>query len=354
MVKLRCMGLRAMTVASLVAFSAACGDDVTGPGSSDPFDVQQSNQDFGAVQEAFDANLDVADDMSFVMPVLDNLGPVARLFERIEMPSQSVVLSMARTARLSIESTGTSASVLPLLPSDVLGVTFEWSDLESAYVPTERTGAPANGLRVIVYDRTVTPFVEVGFVDITDESDPAADRLHVHMEKAGITRLDYTVEVTQSTSSVAIAISGFITDGVERVNFDVSESATETETSVTVQIGYSLSLEGRPLSVSFTSTVSFGEFITAELTATFVNGANTLVLNMSQDAEGALDGTVTWNGELVMTITGTGDGEPIFLGPDGEELSLAEVQAIAEMFELVEEGLFFLLANLAFLGAGLA
>ena len=354
MVTLRFKGFRAVTVVGLVMFAAACGDDATGPGSSDPFDVQQSNQDFGAVQVAFDANLDVAEDMSFVMPVLDNLGPVARVFERIELPSESVILSMAHSAMLTVESAGTSSSVLPLLPSDVLGVTFEWSEVEIAYVPTARTGAPANGLRVIVYDRTVTPFVEVGFVDVTDESDPAADRIHVHMEKGGIARLDYTVEVTQSTSSVAISVSGFITDGVEQVNFDVSESAAQTATGVTVQIGYSLSLVGRPISMSFTSTVNFGESITADLMATFVNGANTMVLNMSQDAAGALDGTVTWNGDVVMTITGTGDGDPTFLGPTGDELTVAEAQAIAEMFQLVQEGLFFLLANLAFLGAGVA
>lgn len=354
MAKLKLEAFRTLTVVGVVMFAAACGDDATGPESNDPFDVQQSNQDFGAVQAAFDANLDVSGDMSFVMPVLDTITPVARLFNRIEMPSESVILSMARTARSFVGSDGTSASVLPLLPSDLLGVTFEWSVIDNGYVPTARTGAPANGFRVIVYDRTVTPFVEVGFVDITDESDPAADRLRVHMVKGGITRLDYTVEVTQSTTTAAVSVSGFITDGVERVNFEVSESAKQTASGATVQVGYSLSLEGRPLSVSLVSTVNFGEFITVEFTATFVNGANRLVLNMSQDAAGLLDGTVTWNGEIVMTITGTADAEPIFLGPEGEELTLAEAQAIMEMFELVEEGLFFLFANLAFLGAGLA
>jgi hypothetical protein len=351
MVKLGFVGLRVIAVASLIAFSAGCSDDATGPGSNDPFDVQQSNEDFGAVQAAFDANIDVADDMSFVLPVLENLGPPARLFDRVEIPSEPVVLGMARTARMTM---GSASLVLPLLPSDVLGVTFEWSDLESAYVPTARTGAPTNGLRVIVYDRTVTPFDEVGFVDVTDESDPAADRLHVHMEKDGLTRLDYTVALTQSTSSVSAAISGFITDGVQRVDFEVTESAEQTASGATIEIGYSLSLAGQPLSVSFTSTVDIGEFITAGLTTTFVNGANTLVLDMSQDAAGTLDGTVTWNGDVVMTITGSGEAEPIFLGPEGEELTVAEAQAIAEMFELTEEGLFFLLANLAFLGSGLA
>jgi len=351
MVKLRCVGLRAIVVASLIVFSAACGDDATGPGSNDPFDVQQSSQDFGAVQAAFEANLDVADDMGFVLPVLDNLGPVARLLDRVEVPSEPALLSMTRTARVTVMS---ASLVLPLLPGDVLGVTFEWSDIDGAYAPTARIGAPANGLRVIVYDRTVTPFVEAGFVDVTDESDPAADRIHVHMEKDGITRLDYTVALTQSTSSAAATVSGFVTDGFARVDFEVTESAAQTATGATIELGYSLSLAGQPLSVDFASTINIGETITAGLTATFINGANTLVLDMTQDAAGALDGTVSWNGDVVMTITGAGEADPTFLGPEGQELTLAEAQAIMKMFELTEEGLFFLLSNLAFLGAGLA
>ncbi|MFQ5529437.1 MAG: hypothetical protein ACE5FP_03735 [Gemmatimonadota bacterium] len=351
MVRGKLEGLRFLAVASLVVFAAACGDDPTGPGSNDPFDVEQSSQDFGVVQAAFDGNLDVADDMSFVLPVLEGLGPVARRFERVEIPSEPAILSMARTTRLSV---GSGASAQPILPSDVLGKTFEWSDLENAYVATARTGAPANGFRVIVYDRTATPFVEVGFVDITDESDPAADRLHVRLEKDGITRLDYMVVATLSTTSVGVTVDGFITDGVERVNFHVSESVTETESGATIEVGYVLAMDGRPLSVSFTSTINIGATLTAELEATFVNGLNVLQLRMSQDETGAVTGTVTWNGELVMTITGTGEGEPIFLGPEGEELTAAQAQAIAEMFELVEEGLFFLASNLAFLGAGLA
>ncbi|MDH3427576.1 MAG: hypothetical protein OEM23_03990 [Gemmatimonadota bacterium] len=350
MVRRKLESVRFMAVASLVVFAAACGDDPTGPGSGDPFDIEQSSQDFGVVQTAFTANLDVADDMGFVLPVLEGIGPAARRFERVSIPSEPTILSMARTTRLSV---GSGASVQPILPSDVLGKTFEWSDLEGGYVVSARTGAPPNGLRVIVYDRTATPFVEVGFVDVTDESDPTADRLHVRLEKDGLTRLDYTVEATQSTSAVAVVVDGFITDGVERVNFHVSESAEETESGATLTVGYVLAMEGRPLSVSFSTTLNIGATLSAELTATFVNGSNVLSLSMSQDETGAIDGTVTWNGNVVMTVTGTGEGEPIFLGPEGEALTPAQAQAIAEMFELVEEGLFFLVSNLVFLGAGL-
>ncbi|MDH3298256.1 MAG: hypothetical protein OEM96_08290, partial [Gemmatimonadota bacterium] len=156
MVRRKLESVRFMAVASLVVFAAACGDDPTGPGSGDPFDIEQSSQDFGVVQTAFTANLDVADDMGFVLPVLEGIGPAARRFERVSIPSEPTILSMARTTRLSV---GSGASVQPILPSDVLGKTFEWSDLEGGYVVSARTGAPPNGLRVIVYDRTATPFV---------------------------------------------------------------------------------------------------------------------------------------------------------------------------------------------------
>lgn len=348
MVMHRLNQLRAGLAAGLIVFAAACGSDPAGP--STPFNIEQSSQDFAAVQAAFDANLDIADDMSVVLPVLDAIAPSTRRFERVEISSEPVLMSLARSARLSVVN---GSSSQPLLPSDVLGKTFEWSDADGAYVETAREGAPANGLRVIVYDRTQTPFVEVGYVDVTDESDAFADRLRVFMVKDGITRLDYTVEAVVATDSFSVNVAGFITDGIQQVDFDVTESATETASGATIVVDYSISLAGQPLSVSFQSAINLGETVTVDLTATFVNGANTMVLEMSQDDLGNVGGTVRWNGDIVMTVTGGGESEPVFLGPGGEELTLAEAQAIAEMFELVQEGLFFLAANLAFLGAGL-
>ena len=88
MVRRRFGGLRFVPIAGLVVFAAACGDDPTGPGSTDPFDVEQSSQDFSVVQDAFDANLDLVEDMGLVLPVLESIGPTARRFERVEISSE--------------------------------------------------------------------------------------------------------------------------------------------------------------------------------------------------------------------------------------------------------------------------
>jgi hypothetical protein len=344
--------LRAATAASLVVFAAACGDDSpTGP-SGDPFDAEQSNQEFGAFQSAFDANADLAAEITVVTAALDSLAPTgtARLYRPVDVPAEPAMLRVIRTTRFSGSSAG---SAQPLLPADVLGKTFEWDETENGYVASEATGAPANGVRFVIYDRTSVPFVANGFLDVTDDSDAAADRVGVHMEKDGVVRLDYDITATQTTSSLSVSVAGYVSDGTQRVDFDVTETATETTDGFRVNLDYGLSLAGQPISVDYAFVINFGETVTAEIVATFVNGANELVIDVSQ-AENNFAGSIMWNGDLVMTVTDDGSGEPVFLGAGGDPVTPAEAAAIQEMFELAEEAVFFLISNLFFLGSSLS
>ena len=84
----------------------------------------------------------------------------------------------------------------------------------------------------------------------------------------------------------------------------------------------------------------------ARFTATFDAGTDRLVLDLTQDADNAIDGAVTWNDEVVMTLTDDGAGQLVFLGPDGEELATAEAAAMRDLFEYASEGLGPLLAYL--------
>ncbi|MGI9038892.1 MAG: hypothetical protein ACR2GQ_08515 [Gemmatimonadota bacterium] len=348
--------LRAATAASLVVFTAACGDDSpTGPNgpSGDPFDPEQSNQEFGAFQGAFDANADLAAEIAVVTAALDTLAPTgsARLYQPVDVPAEPAMLRVIRTTRFSGSSAG---SAQPLLPADVLGKTFEWDETENGYVASEATGAPANGVRFVIYDRTSVPFVANGFLDVTDDSDAAADRVGVHMEKDGVVRLDYDIAATQTTSSLSVSVAGYVSDGTQRVDFDVTETATETVDGFRVNLDYGLSLAGQPISVDYAFVINFGETLTADIVATFVNGVNELVIDLSQAGDGSLTGSVEWNGALVMTVTDDGNGEPVFLGAGGDPVTPEEAVAIQQMFELAEEAVFFLVSNLFFLGSSLS
>ena len=65
---------------------------------------------------------------------------------------------------------------LAVLPAEVLGKTFEYNSGTAQYEATERAGAPANGVRFILYainpvtQVPVEPLTEAGYADVLDES----------------------------------------------------------------------------------------------------------------------------------------------------------------------------------------
>jgi len=79
----------------------------------------------------------------------------------------------------------TTVSAAALFPPDVIGKTFEWNTTFSDYEATARTGAPSNGVRFILYaidpltGQPAAPLVEVGYVDLMDESSGTTAKLHV-------------------------------------------------------------------------------------------------------------------------------------------------------------------------------
>lgn len=347
--------LRSTAVALLVV-AAACGDDATGPGSDDPFDPEQANADLAAVEQAIAANADLEADLLHVSAALGAFPTAALIFEPSDLSALPAPAAFSAQSPLvrSVHATplALNGASQPIIPADLLGTTFEWDEVEGAYVATELAGAPADGVRFILYDRTEVPPVENGFLDLTDESDASADRLNVHLEKNGVTRLDYDIVVTETTGGGTISVAGFLTDGTSQIDFEVLEGIAETADGFTIDLSYSLSLAGESLSVGVDYVIDFGTTTSVEFVATFVNGPNTLVLDLSQQGEGDVAGTVEWNGDLVMTITDDGTGQPTFLGPEGEELTAAEAAAIQEMFEISFDGIGLLDAYLIFLFGG--
>lgn len=346
--------LRWTTLAGLVVFAAACGDDPAGPGSDDPFDPAATSQDFAAFGSALENNDDVVQDLEFVGAAMDTLaggGTAWVLEESISVPGEHPVVEAIRTSGMSLSG----GAAMPFLPADLLGTTFVWDEGEEGYVASALAGAPANGVRFLTYDRTQVPFVENGYLDVVDNSDASGDRLSVYLEKNGVPRLDYDLEVIQNSNGGSVGVEGFVSDGTQQVDFDVLETVTASGENLVLDLDYELSLAGQSQSVGLEYQVTFGETsLSGSFLATFVNGANVLELDFTQDGEGTIDGSVRWNGELVMTMTDDGTGMPEFLGPEGEALTQAEADAIEEMFELASEGLFFLLSNVVFLVDSLA
>lgn len=343
---------RAVRLVALMVVAAACGGDPAGP-AEDEFDIERLRDEFAAVAIALDANADLTDDVGHVTAVLDTLTEAGWVLEPGALTVSQGLLPVRGIE--GVRPVLSAASTHPPLPADLLGTTFEWDVAEDGYVATARAGASADGIRFILYDRTATPIVENGFVDLTDESGPSADRLGVRLLQEDITRLDYSVEVTETTNAESTRIAGFVTDGFEGVDFEAVQVVSTTNEGFQVDLDYVLSLASRPLAIELDFGLNLSLIAPdSRFTATFYMGTDRLVLDLTQDAQNAIDGTVTWNGATVMTVTDDGTGQPVFLDPEGDELATADAAAMHDLFEFALDGLGPLLAYLILPGDDLA
>jgi hypothetical protein len=221
-----------------------------------------------------------------------------------------------------------------LFPANVLGKTLVWDTTTHAYVVSTLTGAPTTGIRILIYAvnpvtaEPIVPVQQLGYVDLTDESTPAADQLGVLLTLGATTIADYAVTLSAGTTRADLEARGHITNaqGTGRVDFDFIDV-----------------VDIQAQSISSTSQLDAGGasiFVDIELTTSTV----TLTVRVQQernksemsvlvnDATGALTGTVKFNGVAVATISGTSDG-PVFTGLGGRVLTAAETAALIGIFE---------------------
>jgi hypothetical protein len=259
------------------------------------------------------------------------------------------------------------SNTLGLIPQELKGKTFEWDTLpghERHYVVTDRPGAPADGVRFILYavnpltHRPAEPLVEVGYVDLHDLSVDNTRSLRIVV--AGVdgtpVYVDYTVAGTITPGQFTASANGFISNGEsgdasKLLTFDLA--ATLTETSFTFTASLSLDHPATTITETTSATKSLGT-VTLTIDLTLVDpsqkvqltGTATVVDQEQPPADNAGtaghdddDGVVTVdfevrvNDQLFATIKGTAPDIKI-LGADGQPLSEEELHALRELFRL--------------------
>jgi len=257
---------------------------------------------------------------------------------------------IAPAALWEIGSIGPAA----LIPSNYLGVTFVWDETEQWYVPSDRTGAPANGVRVVYYamdpvtEMPVSPLQELGYVDLADEGTAESERLGITVVStsgdSNVTLADYYLDISWEETATSFTVNasavGFISDGTNQLDFDLNQSVSGSETSgLSLTMDHTLSLPGQDVSVNFTASGTFDlqteEMGDLDVTFTIQNGADTMVLEATvSTANGSetIEGTIKYNGEVVANISGSPEN-PTFTKPDGTELTQQEVAALERIFE---------------------
>ena len=131
-----------------------------------------------------------------------------------------------------------------LFPPDALGKTFVWDTTAKGYVASNDPGAPANGVRFVIYATNggllipvepSLPLTPLGYVDLTDRSAGGNSVMGITLVGteggAATTYADYTLTVPAGTIASTLALAGFVSDGVNRL--DLTSAFTSTLSAFT-------------------------------------------------------------------------------------------------------------------------
>lgn len=334
--------LRFAVVAALMGATLTACDDATAPvGTFDPEVTAAAMADMVAASEDME---EAWVGMALAGGLFENTSSASLL------PGGGTILLDAVATRDYADRFGTRA----FFPSNYLGVTFVWNQGQQGYVASEETGAPEDGIRVIYYavnptnGRPSNPLTPLGYIDLRDLSTAASDRLGVTVEQTGdaaATLADYFIDLsyssTQDETVVEQVSEGYLSNGSDRLDFDLANVVTITETTLTLDQSYEMSLAGTDVRVSYDGALSgdwAGESTTLSIDATITGSGTTVRFEIASDGE-LVDGGVYHGSVLVATISGSAD-HPVFTSAaTGEELTAAQLEALADVFSAVE-GLF--------------
>ena len=343
--------LRSLWFATAAAVVLAGCSDSNDGGNGAPFSAEGTSSDVNAMSATF--NSPAMASLGWAASGIDNVfgAPmVSSSFGAIQVAAPSG--NLAGTARHAVQSaTGfnhrnVTGVALAVLPAEALGKTFEYNPTSGQYEATTRTGAPANGVRFIVYainpitEVPVEPLSEAGYADVLDESTATTNALRLQLVSGGTTYLDYGVTGAATTSGGNVVVNGFATDGTTRVNFNLDNTISEAANG-TIGFDYRLDVPARDLALVYLITVSqlSTPSALADIDVT-VSGPHGDVGITGDIVEGAGVLTASVNGAAFAVVTlGSNSEVTSITKPDGSALTLPDYGCLAAIWGVVLKGL---------------
>ncbi|HET7789599.1 MAG TPA: hypothetical protein VFK78_02295 [Gemmatimonadales bacterium] len=352
-------GVLTLAVGALAWVGAACSSSEAPAGTTTPPDT------LGSLSTLVGA------ESSFVSPVytsfLASIGgvafaaapPIVHAAPFLK-PWQAIVTAPGLLAGRSPVSHGAISAALPprpsmtaasVVPDSVLGKTFEWDTATNTYVKTTRAGAPANGVRFILYalvnDTVAEPVSEIGRLDVFDQSTSAAAKVRFLVAGPGGAPVYYDATTSYAhsggtDSTVAVSGSGFVSNGLtaselRKVTFSaLLDEGLFSDTAVSVKIGVNFSLN-QPAS-NYTSLVTEAvnprdTTVSYDLRLTDPAGSVRLALLEVENADGRLTTVKLYtNGALFATLLASGSTS-IWTDADGNLLSADDIAIVTTAFD---------------------
>lgn len=342
--------MRSLAVVALIGLMTGCGgNDSTAPDA--PFDPAGTSSDIDAIEASYES--DAMYGFQSAMPAISTtLGQSAAAVALRAAPSkimatgQSGAREYASTlARLytvptaGMRPVGSRAAIL----EEHLGKTFVRNAETLEYEVSDRTGAPSNGVRFIVYTvnpisgQPVTPLQEVGYADVEVTQTTNAASIRIELVSGNVTYLDYTVGATATQTAATINVSGFVSNGEDRVNFDL-DVHLNSESIITFDYTLSVPTRGN-FRMDLEEELNLNtNAVSSSLELRGPHGTVTIVGNWADNA-GSYN--VEVNGDPFATITVTQGTEPVITGADGEPLSEEELHTLQEIYLVFLGGFHF-------------
>jgi hypothetical protein len=334
----------AISMAAACLVLTGCGDS----GPDVPFNPAGTAGDLEAVNGTFQSST-FASFSTFsllfdaaLMPASPVISASAAALDLRATTKEGMRAAAARSAQrlAALMRSGSESGISALavsLPAGVAGKTFVYSG--GAYVMSDLTGAPANGVRFLLYAvdpvtfLPAEPLVETGYVDLIDLSTGSTQAARVRVFSGGTEYINYTVSVTSSLTSGRISMAGYVSNGSTQANINLRATLNSSGLTLT----YSVDVPTRDFSIDLTLTSTGDDPTTAIIGVTIdVRGGNGWVFMTGQfDLDGAVL-HVSVNGNAFATITVTGTGAPVITGRGGQQLTDEDTAALEGVFEITD------------------
>ena len=330
---------RSVTLLAVVAVAlTGCGDsspDVPFNPAGTTADVEAVNAAFGTSTMADFQSLSLLFDAAYGAPLVSSSAAALNIRAGSAAGMRAAAMRSAQRLARLLPPANTSLSVVgAAIPAGIAGTTFEYSG--GAYVAGARSGAPATGVRFVLY--AVDPVTglptasleETGFVDITDLSGATTQSARVQVVSGSTTYIDYTASANSMTGRITVV--GYVTDGTYRANLNLRTTVTAAGA---ITLVYSLDVPQRDVSIDLTLGASNldteNPTININLSMSGPNGTLSMIGQFTVDG-GTL--TVRNGGTTLATITVTGAAEPVITGTDGLPISDEDATALRGIFDL--------------------
>lgn len=304
---------RSMLVLVLAAAAGAC-QDVNGPGSLSKLQADAALADY----EAMNAVLGSAGWRSF----------------RVAAPRLGAQVFGAATA-------ADVAAGVPLISADHRGDTFVWDARRRDWVvDPERTGAPTNGVRFILYETAGAypdPSREIGHADLIDEGDNADGvALRLMVVEGDRTIVDYNLTAAGSNGEGHVTVAGFIRNDRDQLDFDIDVRGAKHGSSERGDVSFRLAMDARDFLVEgdLHGEKDHGqERGTVDL---FVrHGDRSFRVDVANDHR-ELSGTIDLDDTLFARVSGSPE-HPEFTKPDGQPVTGADALVLLRTYDIAED-----------------